>query len=31
MAGGAVVVNNGDKAEWVHLLDPNRKYHNNWR
>ncbi|KAH8113763.1 hexose transporter [Phellopilus nigrolimitatus] len=29
MGGGAVLVNN-DKNGWVHLIDPNRKFHNNW-
>ena len=28
-AGPAVV--SGERGGWVHLLDPDRKFHNNWR
>ncbi|KAL5480857.1 hypothetical protein ACEPAI_9797 [Sanghuangporus weigelae] len=31
MGAGAVVVSGGEQGGWVHLLDPKRKFHNNWR
>ncbi|KAI5123250.1 hypothetical protein M0805_001339 [Coniferiporia weirii] len=29
--GVSAVAVSGEKGGWVHLLDPNRKFHNNWR
>ncbi|THH11414.1 hypothetical protein EW145_g647 [Phellinidium pouzarii] len=30
MGAGAIAVSSG-KGGWAHLIDPNRKFHNNWR